>query len=135
MSGELSRNAFKSLIFAGLIVCFVFMYFRDILDKYQNEATTITSKKVSMETPIWPTVTFCMRKPHKPSVLREKVGSATRNIFFTDIGQVSQSIKLSELYYNSTYKIARDFQIYQILLPSFQKIDLQVGANQLTNTT
>ena len=129
------ETALKVLVFIGLLICFTFLYLTDILEKYRNEATTITSKKVQVQNSTWPSITFCMRKPHKPSILKAIVGSATRNIFFTDIFKVPENIKLSELYYNSTYKITRDFQIYQILLPNLEKIELQVGDNKLTNTS
>ena len=56
------KTILKLGIFSALLFVFVALYFADIVHKYQDEVTTITTKREPIQKPIWPSITICMEK-------------------------------------------------------------------------
>ena len=73
------KTILKLGIFSALLFVFVALYFTDIVHKYQDEVTTITTKREPIQKPIWPSITICMEKPFKPSVLKKELGTVFKN--------------------------------------------------------
>ena len=106
------KNILKFLIFTGLLLAFVYLYLTDIVQKYRDESTTITTKREPIKEPIWPAITFCMEKPFKPSVLKQKFGTTNRQIFRRNQTDIQFNGSLADIYHQSAYKINRDFELY-----------------------
>ena len=64
----------------GLVLSLGILYLRDIFEKYEKKATTITTSREQLEFPTWPATTFCMQKPFKPSVLKKELGTVFENL-------------------------------------------------------
>ena len=75
------KDILKFIIFSSLLFAFVYLYLTDIVNKYQDEVTTITTKREPIKDPIWPAISFCMEKPFKPTVLKQELGIPNRHIF------------------------------------------------------
>ena len=107
---------------------FTFLYLTDIVDKYQSESTTIISKKVRNPNPTWPTITFCMEKPFKSSILLKV---KNRRIFATLTNFELKNVTLLQLYHESVFKIERDFIIEHVLYlnKTFYRMNISLGHN------
>lgn len=74
------KTILKLGIFSGLLLAFIALYLTDIVHKYQDEVTTITTKREPIQRIIWPAITICMEKPFKPSVLKKELGTVFENL-------------------------------------------------------
>ena len=102
----------KIVLFLTLVFIFNVLYVPDILHQYRVKATTITTKRESIGKIIWPAIIFCMEKPFKLSVLRNKIGEIpNRNIFTTNDQNVKYSKSLEDLYRKASYIKERDFKL------------------------
>ena len=101
------KNILKFIIFTGLLLVFIYLYLTDIVQKYREESTTITTKREPIKEPIWPTITFCMEKPFKPSILKQELGTANRHIFRRNQSYVHFIGSLADVYHKAAYKIHR----------------------------
>ena len=101
----------KILLFLILVINFLILYVPDVVLKYRNKATTITTKREPIEEITWPAITFCMEKAYKPSVLREAFGSTHRSVFTSNDHNVTSKKSLNDLYFKATYRRGRDFYL------------------------
>ena len=85
------KTILKLGIFSGLLLAFIALYLTDIVHKYQDEVTTITTKREPIQRPIWPAITICMEKPFKPSVLKKELGTVFENLIKCIIWQLKKN--------------------------------------------
>ena len=101
----------KIILFLALLIIFTILYVPDVEQKYRAKATTITTKRETIENIIWPAFTFCMEKPYKPSVLLEEFEKIpNRNIFTSNDNRIKYNESLEKLYRKATYLRGRDFK-------------------------
>ena len=122
----------------GLVLSLGILYLRDIFEKYEKKATTITASREQLEFPTWPATTFCMQKPFKPSVMIEETGTPNRDIFRHKPPQVDKVLNQSLLdtFYKAAYKLNRDFELHLLNTTDdsiLKVIPAKVGENSISS--
>ena len=121
----------------GLVLSLGVLYLKDIVEKYEKKATTITTSREQLEFPTWPATTFCMQKPVKPSVMIAETGTPNRDIFRYKTIQIDKVLNQSLLdtFYKVAYKMNRDFELDLLDMTdsTINVIKAKVGENSISS--
>ena len=99
----------KCFVFLGLLIAVIVGYAVDIYIKFNNDATTFTSKTIETKNFTMPPITICIDNGLKPSVLN-KYGMG--NIFdFNFNMQESDLPSVWDAYIEASYLLNRDIEI------------------------
>ena len=102
-------KVFKCFVFLGLLIAVIVGYAVDIYIKFNNDATTFTSKTIETQNFTMPPITICMDNGLKPSVLN-KYGMG--NIFdFNFHMHESDLPSVWDAYIEASYLLNRDIEI------------------------
>ena len=108
---EIVFKGIKILGFIVLLILVLFLYGLDIFTKFQNNATTFTTKSHEADNLNMPPITFCMGNGLKPTVMK-KYG--IDNIYEFTFGSeaVMNMSSVWDIFVEAAYIINRDFKIY-----------------------
>ena len=134
-----SKKCLKVFITLVLVVIFFSAYWTKVWRKYQNKATTFTTKRLPMRhnSKEWPAVTICIENAFKASILKSYANTARRYIFKGNSGNNETiypnnlKISLPELFYKAAYKLDRDFSLVIFTDPdsSDTHVNVTIGQN------
>ena len=103
------------MIFLICFSFFVVIYLPDIVDKYYKEDTTFVTRKVPIENPTNPTITFCFSHFLKTDVVKNSIVGKPDGVYrgiFLNQGSyyiLESNLTVPELFGNATYRLDKDF--------------------------
>ena len=111
VSRKVISSVLRVITFITCLLPFVIFYLPEIIDKYHNEDTTFTLKKLPIDNVTIPAITFCMTKAFKSNAFKNATkGSVNRSVFMRNPQNIKlDNISVPEFYEKVTFMLNRDF--------------------------
>ena len=130
---EIVIKGIKILGFIALLILVLWHYVLDICTKFQNHATTFTTKSHEADNFNMPPITFCMGNGLKPTVMK-KYGIDTIFEFTFGSKAVKKMSSVWDVFLEGSYILNRDFKILVLGFHTLTKgLTLTKGHNNWGN--
>ena len=116
---EIVVKGIKILGFIALLIFVLCQYGLDICTKFQNDATTFTTKSREADNFNMPPITFCMGNGLKPNVMKKYGIDSVTDFIGSEVMMNMSSVW--DVFVEAAYIINRDFQIIAVILDPISK--------------